>query len=34
MLLAKARIIAPKEWEHDPELKDNEEHTVCYYLWE
>ena len=24
----------PKEWEHDPEIKNNEGHTVCYYLWD
>lgn len=31
MLLAKY-IIPPKEWYHDPELTDNNGHTVSYYL--
>ena len=23
-----------REYIHDPEIRDNEGHTVCYYLWD
>ena len=32
MLLAKNKIIPPNIWFHDPNIKDDEDHTVCYYL--
>ena len=32
MLLAMKGIIPDEKYSHDPELKNNEGHTVCYYL--
>ena len=26
--------IPGQEYYHDPELKDKDGHTVCYYLWD
>ena len=32
MLLVNEGIIPPKEWIHDPNIKDKHGHTVAYYL--
>ena len=32
MCLAVNGIVPPKEWEHDPGIKDENNHTVCYFL--
>ena len=32
MYLANNRIIPPKQWIHDPNIKDNNNRTVAYYL--
>ena len=32
ILLAKTGIIPPREWYHDPHVKNGEGHTVAYYL--
>ena len=34
MILALNSIIPPKEWYHNPEIKDKDSNTVCYYLWD
>ena len=34
MRLAEMGIIPTKDWYHYPELKDINNHTVCYYLWD
>ena len=33
MLLAYNNKDIPKEWEHDPNIKNKYNNTVCYYLW-
>ncbi len=33
MYLAWKNIIPPKEYNHDPNITDNDIHTVCYYLY-
>ena len=32
MMLAKNKIIPPKEWEHNPNIIDSKYNTVEYYL--
>ena len=32
MILALNGIIPSKEWHHDPNIKDNNNRTVAYYL--
>ena len=32
MILIRNGIIPPKEWIHDPNIKDKYNHTVAYYL--
>ena len=34
MRLAMKGIIPDKQYWHDPELRDNDGNTVCYYLWD
>ena len=33
MYLTLHKIPAPMEWWHNPELRNNDGKTVCYYLW-
>ena len=33
MYLALHKIPAPMEWWHNPELRNKDRKTVCYYLW-
>ena len=33
MLLAMNRIIGGKEYYHDPEIRNKEGKTVCFYIW-
>ena len=32
MHLANNKIIPPKEWYHNPNIRDNNHHTVAHYL--
>lgn len=32
MLLARKGILPSQEWYHDPNKKNNFNHTVCYFL--
>ena len=32
MILAKNSIIPSDEWYHNPNIKNKDGHTVCYYL--
>mgnify|MGYP005819128905 CR=1 FL=1 len=32
MLLASNGIVPPKEWVHDPNIKNTDNHTVAYYI--
>ena len=34
MRLAMKGIIPDEKYYHDPELKNNDGKTVCYYLWD
>ena len=33
MLLAMRGIVPGREYYHDPEIRNKDGHTVCFYLW-